>query len=361
MGIRSKSAARVGIIFPLVNTLVFGALFTVVGYYVNDLMKWMLIGAGIGLGVGLLVELVTKAIGGWVYRRRVTLAVLLEIVLMIVYIGPLVMALTLSTGRAEAICCIEASGLGDAVEAVRIPAADGEVLAGWYAPPAPEKNGTVILVLHGSQANRLGSLPQARVLHEAGYGVLAYDQRALGESTGSRTSSGWYDARDISPIIDYLAARPEVDGERIGGVGLSLGAHILLTAGPDEPRLRALWLDGLGPSHIDDFPPMRDAGEEFIKFLNRQMLWVARLYLGADEPTHFAEAIPAIAPRPLMLIAGGLDAFEMRANDYLQQFLGENGSYWPIENTPHVGGLWTVPDEYRARMIAFFDGAIGGS
>ncbi|MCL4248815.1 MAG: alpha/beta fold hydrolase [Anaerolineae bacterium] len=347
-------------IFPFVNTLIFGALFFVVGYYLNDVLKWLLIGAGIGLGIGLLVEWVTKALGGWVYRRRVLLAALLEIVLIIAFIGPLAMVLAMTGGRAEAICCIEASGLGDAVEAVRIPVADGETLAGWYAPPAPEKQGAVILVLHGSQANRLGSLPHAQALHEAGYGVLVYDQRALGESTGSRTSFGWYDARDISPIIDYLAARPEVDGKRIGGVGLSLGAYILLAAGPDEPRLRAIWADGLGPNHIDDFPPMRDAGEEFIKFINRQMIWAAAVYLGIDDPARFTDAIPAFAPRSLTLIAGGLDPFETRANDHLQQFLGANGRYWLIENAPHVGGLWTLPEAYRARMIAFFDGALGG-
>jgi len=343
-------------LFPLVNAFIFAALFFVVGYYIND-YKWVLIGGAMGLGIGLLVELVTRAIGGWLYRRRVTLAVLLEIVLMIAFIGPAIMVLTFTAGRAEVICCIEGSGLGDEAETVRIPVADGEVLAGWYAPPAVDKAGAVILVLHGSQANRLAALPHARVLHEAGYGVLVYDQRALGESTGSRTSQGWYDARDIRPIIDTLAARPEVNVERIGGVGLSLGAYILVAAGPDEPRLRAIWADGLGPNHLDDFPPMRNAAEDFIKFINGQAIWMAARYLGVNELVHFTDAIPAFAPRPLMLIAGELDAFETRANDHLQQFLGENGAYWLIPDAPHVGGLWVVPDEYRTRMIAFFDEA----
>ena len=42
-----------------------GALFFVVGYYLNDVLKWTLIGAGMGLGIGLLVAGVL-----WALRQR---------------------------------------------------------------------------------------------------------------------------------------------------------------------------------------------------------------------------------------------------------------------------------------------------
>ncbi len=344
------------LLFPIVNMIVFAMLFFVIGYYVLEPAPWTLLGAALGFGVGLALELGLGALGGWLYRRRVTLAVLLELVLIIAYIGPFILVYLQTTPQSYTVCCIEDSGLGDRVELVHIPAADGVTLAGWYAPPS-EDNRAVVLVLHGSRGNRTGSRSHARVLHEAGYGVLIYDQRASGESTGDRQSMGLHDQRDITPIIDWLAARPEVDSDRVGGVGLSLGAHILVMAAPDEPRLAAVWSDGLGINGRDDIPAYPGLGDQFTTFINGQAFWLAGLYLG-EPPIPFKQLIPQIAPRHLMLVAGGRDQYETDFNRGYEPYLGENGQLWVIENAPHVGGLGTVPEEYTARMLAFFDSAL---
>ncbi|MBK8027352.1 MAG: hypothetical protein IPK19_39650 [Chloroflexi bacterium] len=345
------------LIFPFVNALIWLILFAVIGYYVFDPGRWIPIGAGIGLGIGLLVEFGLGAIGGWLYRRRVTLAALIEMVVIIAFIGPFILVYVQTTPMSYTVCCVENSGLGDRVEAVAIPVADGETLAGWYTPPA-ENPGPVVMVLHGSRSDRTAALSHAQVLHAAGYGVLVYDQRASGESTGDRQSIGLYDQRDIELILAWLAARPEVDGERIGGVGLSLGAHILIMAAPDTPGLKAIWSDGLGIGGADDLPAPRDIGESLIVFINRQAFWLGELYLGTPVPA-FKTLIPQVAPRPLMLVAGGLHPYEAQFNRAYELSLGENGALWVIENAGHVGGLWAVPDEYRTRMIAFFDDAFG--
>lgn len=344
------------LIFPLANALVFVMLFALIGYYVFDPGRWIAVGLLLGLGLGIAIEVGFKALGGWVYRRRVTLAVLLELVLIIAFVGPFILVYVQLTPQHYPICCIEDSGLGDQVEVVSIPAADGETLAGWYAPPLDD-SGAVILVLHGSRGSRINSLSHAGILHDAGFGVLVYDQRASGESTGERQSVGLYDKRDITPIIDWLAARPEVDATRTGGVGLSLGAHILVMAAPAEPRLAAVWSDGLGINGGDDLPAYESAAEVFTNFINRQAFWVAGVFLG--EPfVPFKQLIPQIAPRPLLLVAGGSDRYETDFNRGYQPYLGENGDLWVIENAPHVGGLWVAPEEYASRMIAFFDSAL---
>ena len=341
-------------LFPTANALVFAMLFGLVGYYVFDLVRWVLIGLMFGLGVGLIVEIGLGLIGGWIYRRRVILAVLIEIVLTIAFIGPFIYLYVQTTPQHHTVCCIETSGLGGDVEAVRIPVADGETLAGWYAPPS-DGRGAVVMVLHGSRSDRLGSLAHARVLHDAGFGVLVYDQRASGESTGNRQSIGLYDQHDITPIIDWLSARPEVDGERIGGVGLSLGAHILVMAGPDEPRLKAIWSDGLGVNGVEDIPASYNSiADKFITFINHQAFWLAGIYLG-KELVPAKQLIPQIAPRHLMLVAGGQAPYEPDFNLEYEPYLGENGDLWIIENAGHVGGISAEPESYPARMIDFFD------
>ena len=234
--------------------------------------------------------------------------------------------------------------------------ADGEVLAGWYAPPS-NGSGAVILVLHGTHGDRTSSLTHARMLHDAGYGVLVYDQRALGESSGSRCSLGLYDQRDITPILDWLSARPEVNMERIGGVGLSLGAHILLRAGPGEPRLKAIWGDGLGINGVEDLPVYDSAAEKLSYFVSRQAYWLMELYLG-ERFIPVKELLPQLADRSIMLVAGGADPYEEDYHRGYLPYLRSEGSLWVVENAGHVGGIYTEPEQYRQRMIAFFDTAL---
>jgi pimeloyl-ACP methyl ester carboxylesterase len=344
------------LIFPVLNALVFVMLFAVIGYYIFDPVRWMIIGLGVGLSIGLLVELGLGLIGGWVYRRRVTLAVLFEVILIIAFVGPFILVFLQTTPQHNTICCIENSGLGDQVEAVSIPVADGETLAGWYAPPTDEP-GAVIMILHGSRGDRTGSLAHARVLQEAGFGVLVYDQRASGESTGERQSIGWYDQRDITPIIDWLGTRPEVEAERIGGVGLSLGGQILIMAAPHEPRLKAIWADGIGINSISDVPDFEGFDNAFARFINQQVYWLAEIYLGT-QGMPFKQAIPQIAPRHLTLVASGTAPYEADFNRGYETLLGENSDLWVIEDAHHVGGIQVHPDEYTTRMIAFFDEAL---
>jgi hypothetical protein len=187
--------------------------------------------------------------------------------------------------------------------------------------------------------------------------VLVYDLRASGESIGSTQSIGLYDQRDITPIIDWLAQRAEVDVERIGGVGLSLGAHILVMAAPDEPRLKAIWSDGLTINGIEDLPSYEGISERFITFINRQSYWLAELYFG-EQLIPFRELIPQIAPRHLMLVAAGLERYEAEFNGSYEPFLGENGDLWIIENAHHVGGIAADRETYSTRMTDFFDMAL---
>ncbi len=348
---------RQRLIFPLFNALIFGAMFGVVGYYAFDIARWLIIGLVAGLGFGLIVEFGLGLIGGWFYRRRVLFAALLEVILTITVIAPFVIMYIDTRPYQHTVCCLELSGLGDQAEAVTIPVADGETLAGWYAPPATTP-GPVIMVLHGGGNDRRGALAHAQILHAAGYGVLVYDQRAVGESTGDHTSYGLYDWRDVPLIIDWLDARPEVDTARIGGVGLSRGAHILVLAAPHEPRLQAVWSDGLGINTLDDLPDSFDGlRNNLLAFLSGQAIWITELYMG-EKYVPVKDLLPQIAPRPLMLIAGDRGTEEGDINRGYASVLGANGGLWIIETAGHVGGLAAMPDEYESRLIAFFDAAL---
>ena len=68
------------------------------------------------------------------------------------------------------------------------------------------------------------------MLVEHGYGVLLFDRRGEGASEGAGNMFGWGGERDIFAAIDFLESRPDVDPDRIGGLGLSVGGELMLQA-----------------------------------------------------------------------------------------------------------------------------------
>lgn len=343
---------RQHVYFPITNALVFAMLSGLTGFFVGSTVQWGIIGLLTGLMLGIIVEWTTLRIGERAYRWRMVTCVLLEIILAITVFAPFVYMYMSTIPGQRSVECGDGCPFVQNSENIYIPVADGEVLAAWFMPPA-DSPGPVIILSHGSNGDRSGTLEHARVLHESGFGVLTYDQRACGESTGNRQSMGLYDTRDIKPIIDWLVSQPEVDESKIGGVGLSLGAHILLRAAPDEPRLRALWLDGLGANGTYDVPPSRDASEMFMNFVEGQTYWMAEQYLG-EKWIPCKVLIPRVAPRYLMLVAAGQDYYELDFNKGYQPYLGENAGLWIIENAWHTGGIFDEPVTYRKRMVEFF-------
>jgi uncharacterized protein len=106
---------------------------------------------------------------------------------------------------------------------VAFEASDGLDLAGWYRP---SENGAAVLVVYGGSSDRKGSLAHAELLARQGYGVLVYDARGRGESDGSENNYGWDWAKDIAGALAFLHDQDGV--ERIGALGLSTGADVLL-------------------------------------------------------------------------------------------------------------------------------------
>ncbi len=75
-------------------------------------------------------------------------------------------------------------------ETVRI-AGDGVTLEGWLFRAHGDRRGTIVY-LHGVADNRTSATVAAKRFVQQGYDVLAYDSRALGNSTGDACTYGYY-------------------------------------------------------------------------------------------------------------------------------------------------------------------------
>ena len=78
---------------------------------------------------------------------------------------------------------------------------------------------------------RKGPQRQARMLARHGYGVLLFDRRGEGAQRGRAEHAGAGAATtDIKAAVAYLQRRADVDPERIGGIGLSVGGEMMIEA-----------------------------------------------------------------------------------------------------------------------------------
>ena len=239
---------------------------------------------------------------------------------------------------------IQEASLGIPHEEVRI----GDGLSAWWVPP---RNGTAILLIHGSGGSRERVAAHARMLARHGYGVLALDLPGNGESDGHSNGLGDNAQPAIRQALDWMAPR----ADRLGGYGLSLGAEVLLEAASRDPRLQAVVADGAGrPMDFDD---ATHAG--FFKRLSTtEQLLAVRAVSGMRTSRSLNPMIRLIAPRPVLLIASGGMPEEIPTNRIYRARGGATTTLWELPEAAHTGGLRSRPAEYERRVSAFLDRAL---
>ena len=93
---------------------------------------------------------------------------------------------------------------------------------------------------------------RARMLARHGYGVLLFDRRGEGESEGDPNIFGWQGERDIHAAVAFLQRRPDVDPDRIGGIGLSVGGEMMIAAAAQSDGLKAIVPEGASSRSMRD-------------------------------------------------------------------------------------------------------------
>src|SRR5688500_14898937 len=252
-------------------------------------------------------------------------------------------ALALMTTHAPRWAIQEAS-LGIPHQEVVVETADGRELSAWYVP---SRNRTAVLLSHGSGGSRERVAAHVRMLARHGYGVLAFDNPGNGESQGHSNGLGYNAQPAVDAALRWLTRRPDVDPGRIAGFGSSLGAEVLLEAAAREPRLRAVVADG--PTRPMDGRRVGDPALAERAF-GTLMLQAVRGISGMREAPSLMGLMPRIAPRPVLLIAGGVGApDEISANRAYRDAGGPTAQLWELSDTGHTAGLRTHPVDYERR------------
>lgn len=307
-------------------------------------------GAVLG-GLGLVVFGTASATAGMRRRGRIPswLAAVVFVVLTLAVVGPAVAVVNVPDSPAARTA---AEPPLDA-EAVALSTPEGVALAAWWVPGT---SGAAVLVRHGAGSTHEGAIAHAAVLAEHGYGVLLMDARGHGESSGRAMDFGWWGDADIAAGLDHLAARPDVDDDRLGLFGLSMGGEEAIGAATD-PRVRAVVAEGATARRaadkdwLSDVHGWRGAVQERVDQLQYGL---TELLTEAPRPTALRDAVVE-ADVPVLLIAAGRVADEGQAAAWISAGAPERVAVWTVDGAGHTDGLDVAPEEWERRVIGFLD------
>ncbi|ORV26184.1 alpha/beta hydrolase [Mycolicibacterium conceptionense] len=115
----------------------------------------------------------------------------------------------------------------------------GETCAAWHYPG--RNGGCVVMAAGLAVIKEAGTDQIASVLNSAGYSVLAFDYRRLGESSGTpRQLIRFRDqVADFQAAVEFAAALPEVDSRKLVVWGFSISGGHVFTVAARNPQLAA--------------------------------------------------------------------------------------------------------------------------
>ncbi len=235
------------------------------------------------------------------------------------------------------------------------PTTGGAQLRGWYVP---SRNGAAVVLVHGGGGSRDGVRTQALLLARHGYGVLLYDERGRGESTGHTNGMGWDWPDDVCAAVDWLRTRPDVT-RGVGALGESTGAEAVIGAAAEDRRIRAVVAEGVINHTLADNRNLKGAD----KWMGYPYWGVAYAVIRAEThtpaPKPIDELVRKVAPRPLLLIAAKQNAPERKVAPAYAQAGGATTTLW-LADTGHTHALRDFPQQFERRVVGLFDRALLG-
>lgn len=228
-------------------------------------------------------------------------------------------------------------------------------LSGWYIP---SENGAAVILLHGFGGNRLDMKSRADVLARHGFGVLIYDLRGHGESEGNVRAFGWQDVEDVKSALEFLSNREEVDPNKIGILGFSIGGQIAIRATSEYEQIKAIIADDPGFVTVDDAPAPSNTKQQILYTVS----WVdgrgVSLWTGISIPAGVTDVIRDISPRPIMFIGTGQAEEGLALVRHFYETANDPKELWVIPEAYHGGEFEARPLEYEEKMITFFNDAL---
>ncbi|HEY3556719.1 MAG TPA: CocE/NonD family hydrolase [Kribbella sp.] len=198
-----------------------------------------------------------------------------------------------------------------------------------FKPAAASAQHTVPLIFHshGWGGSRTTDPAAFKAWLDAGFGVLSFDQRSFGQSTGvAHVMNPDYEGRDVVKLVDLVAGLDWVTKQRagdplIGAIGGSYGGGYQFAGAFTELRDRgATRFDALAPEIT-----WWDLKQSLAPQEAARTMWLSILFAGGG--THLP---PFVAKAFVTLIATGAWPTGKAGRD-LDAFFAHNGPAWHVQ------------------------------
>ena len=273
-----------------------------------------------------------------------TLVIAVFVVALTIYLAPR----TLEPKRVATVRSPAEVGITDWKD-VAFTASDSVTLRGWYVPP---QNGAVVIMAHGYGGNRDDLLPEAGLLAAEGYGALLFDFRAHGSSDNVQSTVGDHERSDLRAALDFVAEQPGVAPDCTGAIGFSMGGATLALVAAEDERLSAVVVEAA-------FATLEDVIDDSAGLLGPLTRLPARWAIQHDgvdvDAVRPVDALCNISPRPLLLIYGDQDGvIPPGTASRMFEAACPPAETWLIPGAGHENLTNVLPEEYPARLLAFF-------
>lgn len=229
------------------------------------------------------------------------------------------------------------------VRELTIPTSDGLQLNAWFLPAkhatsddgATPQPGPAVLFCHGNGGQLAYHMQFCEFLAARGINVLIYDYRGYGKSDLARRERHAL-MLDTRAALDALRKQPEVDHDRIGAFGMSLGGQFAAAITAEDPGVRALCT-------LSTFSSWRGVASDHVPLLGSILI-----PSGLDA----VDSVAHLGDRPYLLIHGTSDNVIPVRHAYLLRDAAEKAGT-PVELRIAQGGdhamvLFNFPEERRA-------------
>lgn len=243
-----------------------------------------------------------ETVADWQVRRAAILRAMQEVM------GPLPDRADLPPLNLRVLASVD--GEGYVRQTIRVNSGDGDDIPAYlYVPTGESGRRPAIIALHPTGApgkdliDASGKLNRtyAAELAQRGYVVIAPDYPSFGELKDYDFAADRYDSGTMKAIanhmrcIDMLQCREDVDPQRIGVIGHSLGGHNALFLAAFDERVKVTVTScGWTPFHH------YYGGKKLVNWAQDRYMPRVRDVYGSDPdrmPFDFQEVIAAIAPR----------------------------------------------------------------
>lgn len=233
---------------------------------------------------------------------------------------------------------------------------DGVRLEVWYYP---SHNGAAVVAMGGMTGSLGAQPPQVEALLEAGYGVLQVAGRACGDPP-SPVTLGYSESFDAQAALDYLLDRDDVDPEKIGIFGFSMGGAAAIQAAARDDGFAAVIAEGgyfnLGQDMVEG--DGTGPSQWWLLPFQYTVAWMYRLQTGVDPwLSSPVDVIAEISPRPLLLIYGENELASGRGQLQFEA-AREPKELWVVSGGGHGTNHLAAGEEYGRRVAAFFEAAL---